>query len=119
MKIKIEQYENYWDYCIDELKYTQKEYDYIFKYLYFDKLDKDDWIKFSNKTAEEWFCKTYINTNYLKAIYHQSPEGYQYLKNNWGKGVFKLYVYYTDKQELKTIVNKTININMKHIRNKQ
>jgi len=42
-----------------------------------------------------------------------TPEGYQYLKNNWGKGIFKIPVYYSDKQELKTVVNRLINVGLK------
>jgi len=114
MKRTIGMY-RYWRYeNIDESRLTQKHYDYMFKYLDFDKLDKNGYIIFNNKETEEWFYKTYTDTNYLKDVYDDSPKGYQYLKNNWGKGVFKLFVWYTtDKQEFKTIVNRVINIELK------
>jgi len=112
MKIKIIQLyfkEKY--YCYNML-YAPKSYDYVYKYLDFDKLDKDWAIVFNNKKTEEWFSKTYINTDYLKDVYNNSPDGYGYLKNNWGKGIFKILVHYPDKQELKTIVNKIINVRL-------
>jgi len=105
--------ENFWYYNKDEIYYSQKQYNYIFKHLNFEKLEKNELICFKDKEIQEWFYKAYINRNSLKDIYNYSPEGYQWLKNHWGKGVFKLYVYYTDKQELKTIVNKIINVEFK------
>jgi len=121
MKIKLKQNNKYWHYQnIYEVDCTQKQFDYIFQYLDFDKLDKDiAYIFFNNKKIEKQFKKTYINSNwlYINQVYQKSPEGYQYLKNNWGKDVFKTSIDYPDKQELKTIVNKVINIKL--IRNEK
>jgi len=113
MKIKIEKWSNYLCYHIHACTYKQKQFDYIYKYLDFDKLYKSEWIYFNNEETEEWFHKTYINNDLLDNIHRNSPKGYEWLKNNWSKSVFKLYyVYYSDKQELKTIVNKVINIKL-------
>jgi len=114
MKIKITQYNKYWYYNnINEDTYIQEQYDYVLKYLNFDKLDKKrNYIYFNNKETEKWFRKTYTNTHWLDDIYNNSPEGYQWLKKHWGKGIFKLFVWYSDKQELKTVVNKVINIKL-------
>jgi len=112
MKIKLIKYNNYWRYIVGELSYKQEEYDYIFKYLDFDKFDKDWLILFNNKKIEEWFFKTYINDIKLEIIYNQSPNGYQWLKENWGNGVFEIVVCCSDKQEFKTIVNRIINIEL-------
>jgi len=112
MKIKLIKYKNNWRYFIDELDYSQKQFDYIFKHLDFDKLSKDCYIYFSNKKTEKWLRKTYINEDWLKDIYDNSPEGYAWLNENWCKDVFKLYVYYLDKQELKTIINRVINVSL-------
>jgi len=114
MKIKIKQYKNnnYWSYCIEESEYKQKEYDYVFKYLDFEKLDKNEWILFDNNEIECSFHEIYTNIHLIENIYNQSPEVYQYLKDNWCKGLFKINIYYQDKQELKTIVNKVINIEL-------
>ena len=91
-----------------------KQYDYIYKYLDFDKLDKDWFIHFNDKQTEEWFRKTFINSEWLcvDEIQEESSEGYEYLKKNWGKDIFRIAVCYPDKQELKTIVNKVINIKL-------
>jgi len=113
MKIKLINWNKYWHYGLKEYGCTQKEYDYIFKYLDFDTLDKDWYIYFNDKQTDEWFFKTYINDIKLEIIYNQSPNGYQWLKENWGKNTFILPVRYPDKQELKTIVNKVINIELK------
>jgi len=105
MKFKLKKtFNKYWYYNIYEFYYPQEEYDYIFKYLNFDKLNKDCDILFCFKhyAIEQWFEETYEN----------SQKGNEWLKENWGKGVFKLDVYYPDKQELKTIVNKVINIKL-------
>jgi len=110
MKIKITQHNKYWFYNINESLYTQEQFDYIFKYLDFEKLGKDYYIFFNDKKTEEWFNKTYINNIILELIYHYSPKGYEWLKDNWGNGVFKTTVFYPDKQEFKTIVNKIINV---------
>jgi len=41
MKIKLYETDNqYWRYIINEYFWTQNQYDYIFKYLNFDKLGK-------------------------------------------------------------------------------
>jgi len=111
MKIKtFKLWNNYFDYGISNLTY--KQFNYAFKYLDFDKLDKDYYIYFENKEVEEWFYRTYINSGLLVKIYKKSPLGYQWLKDNWGKDVFRFPVFYPDKQELKTIVNKVINIKL-------
>jgi len=103
---------------ICELTYTQKQYDYVLKYLYFDKLDKRWWISFNNKETEEWFYKTYRGYDWLEHIYIKikTPERCEWLKKNWGKGVFKILVNYPDKQKLKTVVNRVINIELKRIK---
>jgi len=111
MKIKTKKWRNYWYYGV-EREFTQKQFNYVFKYLDFNKLDKDEWIQFNNKEVGEWFRKTYIDSRGLDDIYNHSPLGYKWLKKNWGKGVFKMPIYYQDKQELKTIVNKIINIKL-------
>jgi len=112
MKIKIYNWDECCNYNIDEFNYNQGQFDYIFKYLNVDKLYKNKNVCFKNYETEEWFNETYTNSHYLSKIHNQSPDGYQWLKNNWGNGVFKLYVFYSDKQELKTIVNKIINIEL-------
>jgi len=112
MKIKIEPYNNHWrfDTKTNMLYYLkQKFFDYTFKYLDFDKLDKSWRISFNDCEIETWFRKTHINSDYLVHIYYYSPEGYEYLKNNWGKNIFSMNINYQYKQELKTIVNKVIN----------
>jgi len=113
MKIKIKRYNNYWRYNLNEWNYTQVQFDYIFKYLDFDKLDKIRMIYFNDKKTEKWFLKTYINDINLETICNKSPEGYEWLKEHWGNGVFKLYVCYLDKQEFKTVINKIINVELK------
>jgi len=116
MKIGLyENYKNEWCYYnIAEANFQQKQYDYIFKYLDFDKLEKSWHIFFYNYKTERWFSRTYMkNIGNLLDIYEKSPLGYQWLKDNWGKGVFTLWIYYKNKQELKTIVNKVINIKLK------
>jgi len=100
--------------------YTQEESDYIFKYLEFDKFDQNDnYICFNNKETEEWFYKTYLNNSYSKElkyisyIYDQFPEGYQWLKDNFGKNIFTFqFKSYKDKQALKKVVNKIINVDL-------
>jgi len=101
--------DNSWRYYIHRWDCSQKQFNYIYKYLNFDKLDKDEWIQFNNKEVGEWFRKTYVNNYCLEYIYENSPLGYEWLKSNWDKGVFEVPIYYSDKQELKTIVNKIIN----------
>jgi len=115
MKIKLIKWNDDWRYSeIYELIYTQEQFDYIYKYLDFDKFNKNDnSIYFKNKKTEDWFYKKHIHHDWLEDIYDQSPEGYQYLKENWGNGFFKITVFYSDKQELKTIANKVINIELK------
>jgi len=111
MKKKL--YKTYNDYWYYNISYCfQEQYDYVFKYLDFDKLYKGWFIGFNNEEIEEWFYETYIEENCLKDIYNRSPEGYGWLKNNWGKGIFELYIWYKNKQELKTIINKIINIEL-------
>ena len=114
MKIIIKKtHNNYWQYnTYSVLDYTQEEYDYMYKYLDFDKLNKKRCIYFKNENTKKWFYKTYTDINYLEHIYKYSPEGYRWLKENYGKGVFRLFVWYIDKEELKTVVNKVINIEL-------
>jgi len=115
MKIKFIQHNNEnWRCNIinDEWCYHQKQFDYMFKHLDFDKLDKNWSICFNSSETIKWFNNKYTKTYFLKEIYKKSPEGYEYLKNNWCKGIFRLFVWYIDKQELKTIVNKVINIKL-------
>ena len=113
MKINLQKlYTNYWHYNLQERYYTQEKFDYIFKYLDFDKLDKSWNILFNNKETKKLFRKIYIDEDWLKGIYNHSPKGYLYLKENWGKDIFRIAVCYPDKQELKTIVNKVINIKL-------
>jgi len=112
MKIKIKQCDNYWFYDNMYGKFYKKSFDYMFKHLDFDKLNKHSYIIFNSQNAEEWFCETYINRCHLKEIYNNSPDGYQWLKNNWGNGRFRISVFYEDKQELKTIINRFINIEL-------
>jgi len=112
MKIKLTRYDEYWYYNINETLCTQEQYDYIFKYLDFEKVDRDCCVFYNNKEIEKWFKKTYINSDCLNIIYNNSPEGYQWLKENWGKDIFNLIIWYSDKQEFKIIVNKVINIKL-------
>ena len=112
MKIKLEQYENYWGYNVNEMSFTQNQYDYIYKCLDFNKLNQEWTIHFNNDETKKWFAKTHTYDYCLDIISNKSPEGYKYLKNNWGNGVFKFWVDYQDKQKLKTIVNKLINIKL-------
>jgi len=114
MKIKLtnETWNNYWLYNMYTYCLNQKQFDYICKYLDFDKLYKNKHVYFENHETSEWFHETYTNSHYLEYVYKKSPEGYEWLKENWGNGVFKSHIYYADKQELKTIVNKIINIKL-------
>jgi len=113
MKIVIFKYNNFHSYDDNaELNYAQEQFDYVYKYLNFDKLDKNWWLLFNNKQTEEWFHETYTNSHYLSKIHNQSPEGYEWLKGNWGNGKFKIDIWYPDKQEFKTIINKIINIEL-------
>jgi len=100
------------------IKYTQEQFDYIFKYLNFDKI-KDSRIYFLDKEVEKRFYKTYGNEWWLHHIItHCLPEAYEWLKQNWGKNIFittshfKTMFYYNDKQELKTVINKVINVTL-------
>jgi len=114
VKIKLRKSNDNWYFAyINERCINQKQYNYMFKYLDFDKLNKKVSVFFYNKEIDNWFCKTYTNHMFLETIYKESPEGYEWLKENWGKGVFKLWIYYIDKQELKTITNRVINVVLK------
>jgi len=117
MKIEILKRSNYFRYSMYELGFSQAQYNYVFKYLEFDKLRKDVLIQFNDRRIERWFNRKYIYDFSLDYIYKKSFLGYEYLKDNWGKGVFCLYINYPDKQELKTLVNRVINIRL--IRGKQ
>jgi len=115
VKITINKtYNHYWKYNINNIwkHYNQEQHDYIFKYLGFDKIDKYWPIHFSNKETKEWFYKIYTDTNYLEDVYKESPLGYEWLSENWGKDIFNLIIWYSDKQEFKTIVNKIINVEL-------
>ena len=112
MKIELKNISKHWRYLEIEYIYTVKQYDYIFKYLDFDKLDKNMKVYFCDKTIEKLFYETYIYSNWLNVIYNQSPEGYEWLKENWGKNVFKVTVYNQDKQKLKNVVNKICNVKL-------
>jgi len=105
-----------WRYFANELAYTRKQYDYIFKYLDFNQLDKSYFI-FNNCEIKFMFYRKYMKSDFIFEVQQQCPEGYEYLKNNWGKGVFSTSIFYQNKQELKTIVNKIINVEL--IRSKQ
>jgi len=112
MRIKLTEDSGFWCYLIYEINYTQEQFDYIFKYLDFEKLNKDIIIYLNNEKTKNWFKKTYIDRRYLEIIYNESPLGYEWLKDNWGKNVFQIDIYYLNKQELKTIVNRVINIEL-------
>jgi len=113
MRVSVEEYlKRCYRYAFDQRQFSQKQFDYIYKHLDFDKVKKNIFsIQFVNNEIKNWFYKTYIN-NYLEYICNSSPEGYQWLKDNLGNGVFKLDICYYDKQELKTIVNKVINVRL-------
>jgi len=117
MKIKLRNYENhYWDYYNVKKYYIykQEQYEYMHKYLNMDTLYKGRYIIFANEEIAEWFHKTYGEYYWLDGIYKNSPDGYQWLKNHWCKGIFWFgFIHSTDKQELKTIVNKVINITLR------
>jgi len=116
MKVQLHKiYNNYWRYTMISMRFTQEEYDYTFKCLDFDKLFKVILIHFNNTKTEKWFYKTYIESCYLECIYSDSFEGYKWLIDNWGKGMFKTIIIYQDKQELKTVVNRIINIEIKKV----
>jgi len=113
MKLELKKImENLWQYSelSDGYYYSQSQFDYVYKHLDFDKIYKKTNIYFINIDTSEYFYKNYISNDIINNIYNSSPEGYEWLKDNWGNGVFKLYIYYPDKQKLKTIVNKVINI---------
>jgi len=112
MKIKIGNYSNGFNYSVMELSYIQEQYDYVFKHLDFDKIDKYIIIHFSNEEIKEWFHKTFIKKLSLNTIYKESPNGYQWLKDNWCKNMFTVFIEYQDKQKLITIVNKIINVEL-------
>ena len=99
---------------------NQKQFDYVYKYLDFDKLN-NNWMNeifFEDNKTMIWFVETYcINNNkkstisiWIDDIHYNSQEGYEYLKENFGNGIFILPILYPDKQELKIIVNRIINI---------
>jgi len=90
----------FYSFTIVEYRYIQKQFDYAFKYLDFDKLHK---IYLNNIKVPEEMYQYYSKT--------------EYLKNHWGKSIFKLAVWYQDKQELKTIVNRIINIELRNKHN--
>jgi len=118
MKIKIvkEKWDTVcWLYNTNESCYIQKQFDYIYKHLCFDKLNKNEIIYFNNEEIKELFKRKYIENIWLlwlNDIYKISPLGYKWLQNNWGKGEFKTVVRYTDKQELKIVINKLINVEL-------
>jgi len=116
MKIKLYNlFKYYWRYCISDYIYTQKEYDYIFKYLEFGKFNEICcYIKFNDHNTQQLFTYKYIDNIFIKIIHSKSPEGYEWLRNNFGKGYFRIVDNnYPDKQEFKTIVNRVINIELR------
>jgi len=112
MKKKLYKFNDCWNYNLDEWEYTQEQYDYAFKYLNFNKFNKYQNIHFKNKELRNMFFDTYGESCYLKNIYNTSQKSYEWLKDNWGKNIFTISIFYSDKQELKTIVNKLINIEL-------
>jgi len=105
--------EGFWYFNLNDIKYQREQYNYAFKYLNFDKLNKHFLISFIDKKTKNDFYKKYTDAKTLISIYSNHPEGYEWLKNNWGKDVFRIGIYYSDKQELKTIVNRVINVELK------
>ena len=97
----------------NELHYTQEQYNYVFKYLDFEKLDKDSVSFCWDTTIKDLLKKQNINSLWLGEIYRDYPDGYRWVKKNFNKNIFKLWIYYIDKQELKTVVNKIINVELK------
>ena len=97
----------HWCYKMIDLLYNSEEYDYMFKYLDFDKLDKNVHIWFNNKETSN-----HIDSDWLNNIYKKQQ--YKYIKDNWGKGLFRINIYYLDKQGLKSIVNRIINVMLRH-----
>jgi len=88
----------------------QKEYDYIFKSLKFDELNLPDRIRFIDTIMKnEFFNKYQITQDSFGKIDHEG-EGYEWLKNNFGNGIFRIAIFHKNKQELKTIVNKVVNM---------
>jgi len=118
MKIKIEQCKNHWCY-MNESHYTPEQFDYIFKYLYSDKLDENYRIFIYDKEVKKWFSKLYTDGYWSDCVYFNSSEQHQQLKDCHykNKEIFLTGVVYFDKQKLKTIVNRIINIALKKIYN--
>ena len=112
MKIKLNKWHTYYGYNNGNFSGTQKQYDYVFKCLIFNKLFKNYNVFFCDCDEELMFYNTYSRNSFLREIHKESPNGYQYLKDNWCKGVFRLDVFYQDKQELKTIINRVINVKL-------
>jgi len=115
MKICLKRYNACWYYHhMHELEYTQKQYDYILKHLCFKKINKDSLLWFKSKDIKNDFMLRFkISTCWLKVIYSQCSIGYNWLNDNFGKNIFMTSIKYTDKQELKTVVNRVINIRLK------
>jgi len=111
MKIKMVENYSYWHFNIIFGSSTQKQYDYIYKHLDFDKLNKQIFL-FDNVKTEQWFFNTFVNNICLQNMEELSQNKYQWLKQNFGKDIFKTSIDYKDKQELKTVINKHINIQL-------
>jgi len=107
MKIKIKAgiFGEYYRYM--NTSNNQKQYDYMYKNLDFDKLNKSYNVFLENDKI--WQHKK-INHECLSTISKYFKDDYQLLKNNWGKGIFRVFIEYSDKQELKSIVNRVMNI---------
>jgi len=104
MKLTIINHGNCYRYDNEELYYKQEYYDYIYKYLEFNKVINYTNIYMDNEEDLNYF-KNLINTDKDIVIN-------KYLKYNWGRGVFKIWVFYKDKEELKSVVNRIINIRL-------
>jgi len=111
VKIKFIYYEDFLTYNLNRCMISQKQYDYVFKHLDFDKFKKSVYILFCEKQYKR-FEKYHKTDFFLINIFNKNPEDYKWLKERWGKGVFVASCYYSDKQELKTIVNRVINIKL-------
>jgi len=117
IKINLSLTKTKYNYLVMDYFFSQEQYDYVYKFLNLEKIKNTNVIRFKNKITKIWFHETYVNYYCLDEIHCHSKKGYKWLKNNWGKGIFKIAIYYSDKQELKTIVNRLINVKL--IRNEK
>jgi len=117
MKINISNGDDWGRFEVNWFNYTQEQYDYVFKCLDFDKLKLSFFrIHFNNEEIRKVFKENYVfdfgNDTINQEIYKNNKEINQWLKDNWCKNSFKLGIAYLDKQELKTVVNKIINVEL-------